>query len=186
MTASVVRLQREQTQLLVVDIQEKLLPFIDRHESVVAQSAKLLRAADVLGVPVIVSEQYPQGLGPTHAAIREATPAGAAHCTKMTFSCCADEGGRAALQRTQRRQVLLIGIETHVCVLQTALDLAAEGAVPVVLADAVGSRRDLDHRVALERMRSAGVVVSTVESVIFELVHASGTDLFKRILPIVK
>lgn len=177
--------ERERAQLLVVDIQEKLLPHIAEHERVVAQAARITRAAAALAVPVTVSEQYPQGLGPTTPALNAAAE-GAARATKMTFSFCADEACRRRLVEVGRPQVLLVGIETHVCVLQTALELLEMQMEPIVLADAVGSRRVLDWQIALERMRAAGVIVTTVESAIFEMVHASGTELFKRVLPLVK
>ena len=175
----------ERTQLLVIDIQEKLLPQIAEHDGVVAQAERMIRAAVALEIPVTLSEQYPRGLGPTVPAIAAAA-AEATHMQKMTFSFCADEACRNRITTVLRPQVLLVGIETHVCVQQTALDLLEMQMEPFVLADAVGSRRPLDYSVAIERMRAAGVVITTVESAIFELVHEAGTDLFKRILPIVR
>jgi isochorismate hydrolase len=104
----------------------------------------------------------------------------------MTFSFCADERCRACIASAKRPQVLLVGMETHVCVQQTALDLLELNMQPVVLADAVSSRRPIDHETALDLLRGAGAVVTTVESAIFQLVRESGTELFKRVLPIVK
>lgn len=181
----VIRLDREQAQLLIVDIQEKLLPFITDYEIVVQQAVRITRAAGVLGLPVTVSEQYPQGLGSTTPPVRDA--AGAAPLTtKMTFSYCRDEACRNHISANGRQQVLLVGIETHVCVQQTALDLLTLGMQPFVLADAVGSRRRMDYEIALERMSRAGVIITTVESAIFQMVEESGTQRFKDILPIVK
>lgn len=180
------RLDLPRAQLLVVDIQQKLLPLIHNHESVLAQSERMVKAAAALGLPVTISEQYVRGLGPTLPSITAAA-ADAPHTEKMTFSYCQDPACRERLlSLDRRRHVLLIGIETHVCVLQTALDLLDMQHTPYILADAVGSRRELDYRMALDRLRHAGAIVTTVESVIFELVRESGTDLFKRILPIVK
>lgn len=179
------RLDREHCQLLIVDIQERLLPYIHEHETIVASAAKMIRAAHALEVPVTLSEQYPKGLGDTTPAIRDAA-GDAPRAEKMTFSFCGDPACRETITRHVRSQVLLVGIETHVCVQQTALDLIGLQMQPVVLADAVGSRRPLDDRIALDRMRHAGVIVTTVESAIFQLVRESGTELFKRILPIVK
>ncbi len=184
MNSNVPRIDVEHAQLLVVDLQEKLLPFIAGHEQVLAAAEKMIRAAVVLELPVTVSQQYSKGLGPTNPAILAAAT-GAARAEKMTFSFCADPDCRRKLPST-RPQVLLVGIEAHVCVQQTALDLLGLQMRPVVLADAVGSRRPFDCQIALDRMRAAGVVVTTVESAIFELVHESGTDRFKRILPIVR
>lgn len=179
------RLDRARAQLLVVDIQERLLPHITDHENLVAQSATMIRAAAALEVPVTISEQYRRGLGATTPAVEEAA-GDAPHIEKMTFSCCQDQACRARLADLLRPQVLLIGIETHVCVQQTALDLLSMQMQPIVLADAVGSRRPLDYNIALERMRSAGAIITTVESAIFQMVRESGTELFKRILPLVK
>ena len=179
------RLVREHAQLVVVDIQERLLPSIADYGGVVAQAERMIRAAGVLELPITVSEQYPRGLGATVPAIQAAAQ-GAVRCEKMTFSFCADEGCWRRISSLERPQVLLVGIETHVCVQQTALDLLGLQMQPVVLADAVGSRRVFDSQIALERMRAAGVLVTTVEAAIFEFLHAAGTELFKRILPLVR
>jgi nicotinamidase-related amidase len=182
---SIPRLELGRTQLLVVDIQERLLPYIHEHANLVANTEKMVKAAVALQIPVTLSEQYPKGLGPTVPAIAAAAT-GARRAEKMTFSFCADEQCRACIASTQRLQVLLVGMETHVCVQQTALDLLALNMQPVVLADAVSSRRPIDHQTALDLLRAAGALVTTVESAIFQLVHESGTELFKRVLPIVK
>jgi nicotinamidase-related amidase len=179
------RLVIGRAQLLVIDIQEKLFPLIHENQRVAAKSALMIKAARALDVPVTVSEQYVKGLGPTIAPLAEAI-AGLPRCEKLAFSFCGEPPCRARIESAGRPQVLLVGIETHVCVQQTALDLLRDGMVPVVLADAVGSRTALDYHVALERMRSAGVIVTTTESAIFELLGASGTEPFKKILPLVK
>ncbi len=179
------RLDRDQAQLLIVDIQEKLLPRIDGHETLLAKAEQVIRAALVIGVPVTVSEQYVKGLGPTVARIRDAA-GDAPRFEKLAFSFCGEPACRERVDSLGRPQVILVGIETHVCVLQTALDLLAAGLVPFVVADAVGSRAARDHDVALAGLRSAGAVVWTAESAIFQLLRASGTELFKRVLPLVK
>ncbi len=179
------RLDREHAQLLVVDFQEKLLPSITDHDNVVAQAQRMIQAAVVLELPITVSEQYPRGLGPTVPPILAAAE-GATRFEKLTFSFCGDPACRARLATVLRPQVLLVGIEAHVCVFQTALDLLAMQMRPIVLADAVGSRRVLDYTVALDALRAAGATVTTVESAIFQLLHEAGTDLFERILPIVR
>ncbi len=179
------KLDRNHAQLLIVDIQEKLLPKIHGHEDVVVSAVKMVKAARVLELPVTLSEQYVSGLGPTIPAVAEAAGDAPRH-EKMTFSFCADEECRKRIVEIMRPQVLLIGIEGHVCVQQTALDLLGAQMTPVVLADAVGSRHVNDCAVALERLRSAGAVVTTIESAIFELAHEAGTDLFKKLLPLVK
>jgi nicotinamidase-related amidase len=173
------------TQLLIVDIQDKLLPFIHEPAHMVAQAERMIRAAHVLALPVTVSAQYVRGLGPTHPAIAAAA-ADAPQFEKLAFSCAADGPQRERLQSLQRPNVLLVGMEAHVCVQQTALDLLGLGMQPVVLADAVSSRRQADCEVALDGLRAAGAIVTTVEAAIFQMVHESGTELFKRILPLVR
>jgi nicotinamidase-related amidase len=154
---------------------------------VASASAKVIRAAAVLGVPVITTEQYVKGLGPTVPAIREAYADGAFRpLEKLSFSCCGAEAIAEAVRTAARSSVLVVGIEAHVCVQQTVLDLLALGYSPFVCADAIGSRRDFDRDTAIERMRQAGAVITTTESAIFELLGRAGTDQFKRILPIVK
>jgi isochorismate hydrolase len=185
MPANLARLDCEHAQLLIVDIQERLLPSIHEHASLVARAELMIRAAAALDLPVTLSEQYTKGLGPTTPPIAAAA-AGAERFEKLHFSCCADTRLRARLSEVLRPQVLIVGIEAHVCVLQTALDLLAMQMRPFILADAVGSRRVLDCQVALDGLRAAGAIVTTVESAIFQLVHESGTEMFKRILPLVR
>jgi len=179
------RLDLEHAQLLVVDIQERLLPSIHEHANVVGGAAKMIRAAVALGMPLTVSEQYTKGLGPTTPAIAEAAGA-APRFEKTTFSFCGDRACRERITSVMRPQVLRVGIETHVCVPPTAAERLDMQMQPFVLADAVGSRRPLDYNIALERLRHAGAVVTTVESAIFQIVREAGTERFKRILPIVR
>jgi len=170
--------------LLVVDIQEKLLPAIDHAEACVAAAKRMIEAARVLVVPTVVTEQYPAGLGPTCAAIKEAL-GDAPVAEKVRFSACVDSVMRA-LAQLSRRQVIVVGIEAHVCVQQTVLDLLRAGYLPYVCADAVSSRQPLDRQTAMARMRQAGAIITTTESVIFELLGQAGTQQFKQILRIVK
>ncbi len=149
------RLELDRAQLLVVDLQERLLPHIHEHADVLAQAERMIRAARVLDLPITVSEQYPRGLGPTAPAIAAAAE-GAVRLEKTTFSFCADEECRERVTSVLRPQVLIVGIETHVCVQQTALDLVEMQMRPFVLADAVGSRRPRDRDIALEYLRASG------------------------------
>lgn len=181
-------LRLPQTQLVVVDLQEKMLPHVAEHEAVVSQAVRMIRAAIAMGLPITMSEQYVRGLGPTVGPVAAAV-AGCEQCVKLeklSFSLMRDDALRERITTLGRPRVLLVGVETHVCVQQTALDLLGASMTPYVLADAVGSRRPTDRAVALDRLRAAGAVVTTVESAIFELLEVSGTDLFKRLLPIVR
>jgi nicotinamidase-related amidase len=173
------------TLLLVVDIQEKFIPHIHEAERVVSGSVRMLRAANVLGLPVIVTEQYRKGLGTTVPQVLEAA-ASASVIEKMTFSCLGSESVRQAIDEAGARTVLLVGIEAHVCILQTAMDLLDLGLRPQVVADAVSSRRESDMLAALERMRQAGVVIATSEMTILELVRDASLPAFKAVLPLIK
>ncbi len=174
-----------QTALLVVDVQEKLLPMIRDGQGVQRQCVKLIRGCAALGVPVLATEQYPQGLGPTAEAIRQVLPAGTPAIAKMKFSACVD-AVRKQLNQWSVGCVVVCGIESHVCVLHSALDLAEAGYIVGVAVDAIGSRTGGDHELGVQRMLQAGVVPLSVEMVLFELTHEAGTDRFKKLLPIVK
>ena len=172
--------------VLVIDVQEKLLPLIEGKERVIAGARKLLQGVAVFELPVLVTEQYSKGLGGTVAPVREALPKHAKVIEKPTFSAWADDGVRAAMLAMDRTQVIIAGIETHVCVQQTALDLRSRDFEVFVCADAVGSRALVDHETALNRMRQAGVLVTTAESVLFELCQRCDTRQFKAMLEVIK
>lgn len=172
-----------ETGLLVIDVQEKLLPLISGARDLVANAAFLAAAADLLGVPVQATEQYPKGLGGTVAELAAILPP---RSDKTAFSCCAVPGLRERFQDAGRRQVLLAGIETHVCVQNTALDLLADGFAVFVAADAVGSRGSRDHDWALRRLEKAGAVVTTAEAAVFEWTARSDAPQFKAISRLVQ
>jgi nicotinamidase-related amidase len=178
------RLNRARTALLVVDVQEKLLPSIWESHRVLRECVRLVQGAHLLGLPILATEQYRQGLGPTVAELASVLP-NADPIQKMAFSGCTPEVVDR-LTRTDRRDVLLCGIECHVCVTQTALDLLDTGFHVYTVGDACSSRTSENWRVGLERMQSAGVTSVSVEMVLFELLGRAGTDEFKRILSLVK
>ncbi|RMF62785.1 MAG: hydrolase [Calditrichaeota bacterium] len=178
-------LQRSHTGLLIVDVQQKINAVMLEPERVVKSIVTLISGFRILQLPIWLTEQYPQGLGPTEPAIVEALGQ-AQPFQKMTFSCCGSEEVFHALTERSLRQVVLAGIESHVCVLQTALDLLAAGFQIHVPVDAVSSRKELDYRTALTRMSSAGVVLTTVEAVLFELMERAGTAEFKQVARLLK
>jgi len=181
------QLDVERAMVLVIDVQGKLLPLIAGSEQVIAAGRKLLDGAGVFELPVLATEQYPKGLGSTHATIRTAlTNRRARVLEKPTFSAWADANVREALLALDRPQIIIAGIETHVCVQQTALDLRSRDYDVFVCADAAGSRGRVDHEVALDRMRQAAVCVTTVESVLFELCQRCDTARFKAMLAVIK
>ncbi len=172
-------IERDRSALLVVDIQERLLPHIHEGQAVLDNAVWLVKVAQRLGVPVMLSEQYPRGIGHTVAVLRELTfPENIAE--KLHFSCVAAhclEG----LPGSERPQVVVAGTESHVCVLQTVLDLKQAGKEVFVVADAVGSRKPSDKALALERMRGHGVQVVSREMVAFEWLKQAGTDEFRTV-----
>jgi nicotinamidase-related amidase len=166
--------------LLMVDVQERLVPAIHEHEQLVANCAWLIGVADAVNVPVLVSEQYPRGLGPTVRPLKELVPQDNI-IEKVHFSCGASPDCLERINDISGGQVVVAGIEAHVCVLQTALDLVDSGKDVFVVADAVSSRDPRDAELAIERMREAGVKVITREMALFEWAHKAGTQHFKAL-----
>jgi len=173
--------------LLVIDLQTRLLPHIDGHDEVIATAGGLIETAGLYRLPILATVQYTRGLGPMDEHVAGLlTSAGTTPIEKAAFSVCRDEACRAQARQLGRDQVIVTGIEAHVCVQQTVLDLLSMGLEPIVCADAVSSRRARDREVALDRMRQAGAVVTTTEAVLFELCEVSGTPEFKQMLAVVK
>lgn len=166
--------------LLVVDVQERLAPAIHEGERVIENAGWLIKVAREVDVPVRLTEQYPQGLGPTVPQVR-AQVLDDELLEKVHFSCMESDNIRRQLARLGRRQIIMAGTEAHVCVLQSALALVAEGYEVFVVADAVSSRKPQDAELALARMRDAGVRIVTREMVAFEWLHRADTDLFRRV-----
>lgn len=177
-------LSRDESRLLIVDMQEKLLPVIDDHDAVLANCLKLIEAANILSVPATATEQYPKGLGSTVSEIGKQV---SDRPEKIEFSClnCLDWNSTGS-DPEGRYKVVVAGIESHVCVLQTVLDLLSQGFRVFVAADAVGSRKPLDRDIALQRMASSGAVITTTESVLFEWCERAGTPEFKEISRLVR
>lgn len=211
------RIILEQTSALLIDVQERLFPHMYERETLQQNLPMLLKGLHTLGVPLLVTQQYTKGLGPTIPSIQQIlgwtnssesvarrsaaipdpagppvaaatpVPAGdASYIEKIAFSCLGEPAFTKALEALGRKTVVLAGIEAHVCVLQTAVDLQQAGYTPVVIEDCTSSRRENDKRIAFERFRSEGILVSTCESVLFELTREAGTEIFKAISNLVK
>ncbi len=179
------RILRDDTILVVVDVQERLFPHIYANEHLLGKIIKLVNGCDVLELPAIVTEQYPKGLGHTVFQLHEFQKAHSI-IEKMSFSCCGASKFLDALGELNRKNVILCGIETHVCVQQTALDLLDKNYQPIIIADAVSSRHEYDKQIALKRLEKSGAIITTTESILFELCEISGTEEFKKISQIVK
>jgi nicotinamidase-related amidase len=201
------RILTEHTIGLVIDIQERLLPHIHEHKQLLRNTEILLEGLRVLEVPILVTEQYRKGLGKTVDEVRgkllKFEP-----LEKMTFSCCDDIQFMRELKEVKRgtganstrgksqhssigkkadpKNILICGIETHVCVLQTTIDLLKKGYKPLVIEDCTSSRKANDKKIAIERMRQEGAVITSYESILFELTRVSGNDKFKAISNLVK
>jgi len=177
-------ISRTESRLLIVDVQEKLVPMIANYERMIGNCRRLIQGAKILDVPVFATEQYPKGLGHTVAPLAEllgSVP------DKLRFSCVEVlDWGLAGEQTDNRYQIVVAGIEAHVCVLQTVLDLLAGGFQVFVPADGISSRGELDWKIALERMSSGGAVITTTESVLFEWCERSGSPEFKQISQLIK
>lgn len=177
-------LDKSKTALLVIDLQEKILPVIIDVETVIQNSLKLIEGCKILSVPIFCTEQYPKGLGGTEERIKNALPANAV--SKMSFSCIGAGDLFEQLKHANVKQVIVCGVEAHVCVQQTVLDLLANDFQVDLAADAVSSRKKTDYEIALQRMRANGAEVTTTESILFELLNICGTDEFKAISKLVK
>jgi nicotinamidase-related amidase len=177
-------LKTESTAVVIVDIQEKLAVAIHEKEQLIENARKLIQGVLVLGVPALASEQYPKGLGPTVPAIAELI--GAARVEKLSFGCCGEPAFIQRLKEMKRRQILLAGMESHVCVYQTAAGLIERGYEVHVVADAVSSRTPQNRQIGIDRMRECGAIVTSVEMALFELLGVAQGDAFKQIIKIVK
>src|SRR5271169_4956180 len=180
-------LESDQCALIVVDVQEKLLPPIFEKEQLVRNSQLLIRAAGVLKIPAVVSTQYAKGLGKTVPEIASLLPESEA-IDKDKFSCFGSDVFCTLLKRLpgNRNTLLLCGMESHICVMQTALAGLREGYIVHVASDAVSARTEWNWKIGLERMRAAGAVISSTEMMIYELLRSSGAPAFKELLPYLK
>ena len=178
-------LQPDKSILLVIDIQEKILPVIKDHQQVVVNTLKLIKGFKVLNIPVFYTEQYPKGLGHTLPEIKNELGESELF-EKMSFSCSGAGNLFSKFDELKRNQIIVCGIEAHVCVQQTVLDLLENNFQVNVAADAVSSRKEKDYSVALNRMENLGAEITTTESILFELLNVCGTDQFKQISKIVK
>ena len=176
---------RNNTLFLVIDMQERLLPKVENSTSLINNIIILTQCSKILNLPVLVTEQYPEGIGPTASALSP----GLEQCPKIskrTFSCCREPLFMKALEETGRKQIIIAGIETHVCVFQTTVDLLKNGYEVQVVNDAVGSRTAANKEIGLNRMRAGGVDITCVESAVFELLKTSACAEFKQILRFIK
>lgn len=179
------RIKKENSIGVVIDIQSRLYPYIHDHETITRNNRILIQGLKVLNIPLVVTQQYTKGLGDTIPEIKEVLGE-FKHIEKTAFSCCDEPRFNEDLALSSSTYVIICGIETHVCVMQTVIDLLGQGYTPVVVEDCVGSRNPNDKAVAISRMREEGAIITTYESILFELLRYSGTDEFRHISGLVK
>lgn len=171
--------------LVVVDIQERLAAVMEAREKVTANVGRLIALAGLMSIPVIVTEQYPKGLGPTIEEIRKVVP-GFSPIEKITFDCCGEPRFNEEVRKTGRKHIILTGMETHICVLQTCLGLLADNRFVHVPEDAVCSRTGENRQTGIAFMRNAGAVITSTETVLFQILRQAGTEEFRAISKLIK
>jgi nicotinamidase-related amidase len=178
-------LRKDDTLLVIVDIQTRLLNVMFEKERLISSCRKLIQSAKILEIPMTMTEQYPKGMGPTDPEILKLLQ-DVKVIEKLHFSCCGVEDFNKKIESLGKKQIVIIGIEAHICVLQTVHDLLQQSYFVYVPHDATSSRKESDYRNALDRMRQAGAVIGSIESAIFELLEKAGTPTFKEISKTVK
>ena len=179
------KLNREDTAVLVIDYQEKLMPAMHNKDAFIPRTRMLLQGLHALDIPVVVSEQYPKGLGSTVPEIKEVLGI-APVLPKTTFSCLDDDAIRTAIEATECSTILICGAEAHICVLQSAMDLVAMGKTVVLVEDCLGSRFAHAMEIGLRRAEQEGILLTTAEAVLFELLRKASGPEFKNISKLVK
>lgn len=180
MTVDKFILDKEDAVLLIVDIQERLATVMKEREKVLKNCLHLIELVKMIHVPIIVTEQYPKGLGRTVPELRSMVP-GYKPIEKTAFNCCGEPAFLAELRKIVKKKIIVVGMETHVCVLQTVTSLLEAGFVTHVVQDAVCSRSEENWKTGIEFMRDAGAVVTCTETVLFQLLKVAGTEEFKKI-----
>lgn len=179
------RLQADRTVLVVVDIQEKFRDLIHGMDKVVDNSSRLIQFCQALDIPIVVTEHYPRGLGVTISEVRRQFKTFPV-IEKIHFSCCGDNNFNQKLKKLGRDQIMLCGIETHVCIYQTAFDLLHQGKQVAVAVDAVSSCSPTDREIGLKRMSELGIQSMSAQMMMFEILRKAGTEQFKKVAPILK
>lgn len=179
-------LDSHEAMLLVIDIQEKFRPVLFNAQAVIENTRRMIAGCNELSVPVLVSEQYPQGLGETVPELKAALLTDTPVLAKTSFGCCGDEAMMDQLRRMNRRQVMVCGIEAHVCVNQTVVSLLQAGFDVHLIEDAIGSRNEANYHLALKKLAQWGAVPSGVEMALFELMRTAKHPSFKAIQQLVK
>lgn len=179
------RIKKEESAVMIIDMQEKLFPHMTGKDALLINIQRLIRGIQILDVPLVLTEQYSKGLGktilPVKDLINDIEPV-----EKISFSCCEESLVMNQLNHLNRKFIIIGGIESHVCVLQTVIDLIENGYIPVVIADCIASRKEEDKNIALERIKSEGAIITSTESLLLELCRMAGNEKFKSISALIK
>ncbi|MBI5212119.1 MAG: hydrolase [Nitrospirae bacterium] len=173
-------LNKDNAALIIIDVQERLASVMKMRDEVVKNCLHMIELSKMLNIPVVVTEQYPKGLGPTVAEIKDALPS-YKPVEKLTFSCCEEPNFLNEMKKLNKKTIIFAGMETHICVLQTCIGLLKEGFNVHLVSDAVCSRAKANWKTAIEFMRDAGAVITCTETVLFQLLKVAGTEEFKAI-----
>ena len=178
-------IRQKAVQALIIDVQERLFPVMDEKKKLEKKLVTLVTGLGILNVPMTLTQQYTKGLGETIPSVKEAVNA-FNPMEKLSFSCCGEPEIMERLGKDHRNFVIVAGIEAHICVLQTVLELLEKGYTPVVVEDCISSRNPKDKKIALQRMRQVGAIITTTESILFELLGRAGGETFKAISNLIK
>lgn len=179
------RILKEDTMALVIDFQEKLMPVMDKAEALEVRTGILLKGLRTLEVPMLFTQQYTKGIGMTIPSLFEAAGE-EKYFDKITFSCMDDEAIRNAVEAGGKKNVIVCGIESHICVLQTCIDLKEAGYTPILVVDCMSSRKESDKEIAILRAQQEGILLTTTEAILFELTRKAGNPIFKEISRLIK
>ncbi|MEM2431080.1 MAG: hydrolase [Candidatus Bathyarchaeia archaeon] len=178
-------ISREEAALIIIDVQEKLFPLVYERDKILDNIRKLIRFAKIIGIPIILTEQYPRGLGSTIPEVKELIPE-IQPIEKVEFSCFGSEKFKALLRDLNVKALIITGIETHICIAQTSIEGLSNGYKSCVVIDATSSRNPEDKSAALERMIQSGVIIASTEMIIYELLKTAGTREFREVLKLIK
>lgn len=177
-------LNKKKTLFVLVDVQERFVPVMHEMDRAMKNINILCKASNILGIPLVVTEQYPKGLGKTHEKVD--LPANVIKVEKTHFSCFGCEAFAQEIKKIDPKAIVLFGVEAHVCILKTALDAAAKGIEVHVVADAITSRKPENKKIAIKRLRQSGAFIVSTEMILFQLLDKAGTEEFKQISELVK
>lgn len=180
------RIVAEDTLALVIDFQEKLVPVMQNKEELLHNTEILIRGLHALNIEMIVSQQYTKGIGMTVPQISDAVGETFSYFDKVTFSCAENDELMAAIAQSGKNNIIICGIETHICVLQTVFDLVEKGYNVILVEDCVGSRKENDRQIGIKRAVAEGAILTTYESILFELTRVAKTEVFKEISRLIK